>query len=77
MKKTALNKQVASTVIEAAERMLTKPEMAQLVRRKEKTIERWMQAGRLPYLRVGRTILFPLREVMSHLKEKYGRNLAA
>ncbi len=50
---------------------ITKAEMARRLNRTGRTVEKWMRAGRLPYLKIGRSILFHWPTVENYLKERY------
>ena len=55
---------------------LTKIEAAQLVRISVRSLENWMRQGRIPYLKIGRTVRFP-RDLLMRDLEKYGVNFTA
>lgn len=76
MKTKTLNRNLGTRLAQRAHALLTKRELADRLRKTEKTIERWQQLGRLPHLKIGHSILYPEGEVMAHLRSKYGRNLA-
>jgi excisionase family DNA binding protein len=47
--------------------LLTKPEVAVKLRRSRRTVEVWMREGKLPYLKIGKTVLFRWRDVLEKL----------
>jgi excisionase family DNA binding protein len=51
----------------AAGGLLTKPEVAIKLRRSRRTVEAWMREGKLPYLKIGKTVLFRWRDVLEKL----------
>jgi excisionase family DNA binding protein len=51
----------------ATDRLLTKPEVAVRLRRSRRTVDVWMRQGKLPYLKVGRTVLFRWGDVLEKL----------
>jgi len=55
---------------------ITKPEVAALCRKKPRTIERWMEAGIIPYLKLGKgrraTVLFKWPDIEAALQAKFG-----
>jgi excisionase family DNA binding protein len=54
----------------AAEIFWTKGELARTVRRTTRTIENWMNQGRIPFIRIGpRTVLFERVAVLESLKK--------
>lgn len=50
---------------------ISKAEMAQRLSRTGRTVEKWMRAGRLPFLKIGRSVLFHWPTVEKHLNERY------
>ena len=52
---------------EASDRLLTKDELAPKLRRSSRTVDAWMKAGRLPYLKIGRSVLFRWPDVLEKL----------
>ena len=55
----------------ASDGFLDKTELAQRLRRTPRTVEKWMRCGRLPYLKIGRSVLFDWGAVQKHLNENY------
>ena len=51
----------------ATDCLLTKPEVAKRVRKSKRTIDLWMRQGKLPYIKLGKSVLFDWRAVMEHL----------
>jgi excisionase family DNA binding protein len=49
--------------------LLTKPEVAIKLRRSRRTVESWMRQGKLPYLKVGKTVLFRWPDVLEKLSQ--------
>jgi len=58
----------AAAVERARVGLLTKKDLAIKVRKSPRTIDAWMRSGRLPYLKVGKSILFDWGDVMEKLK---------
>ena len=64
----------------APDRYLTKSEIAERLRREPRTIERWMRAGIIPYLKIGMdkkarkagAVLFSWPDVQLHLSRRFG-----
>ena len=54
------------------EALLTKRQLAPRIQKSPRTIDNWMKEGRLPFLKVGRTVLFSWPDVLASLKERYG-----
>ena len=50
---------------------LTKLEVARRFRRTPRTIEIWMRMGRLPFLRIGRSVLFHWPTVEQHMQQHF------
>jgi hypothetical protein len=53
---------------ENPERLLTKTQVAQRVQKSTRCVELWMRAGYLPYIKIGRSVLFDWPEVLASLK---------
>jgi len=51
----------------ATDGLLTKPEVAIRLRRSKRTVDAWMRQGKLPYLKVGKTVLFRWQDVLAKL----------
>jgi excisionase family DNA binding protein len=51
----------------ASDGLLTKEELAPKLRRSTRTVDSWMKAGRLPYLKIGRSVLFSWPQVIDKL----------
>ena len=51
----------------AIDGLLTTPEVAIKLRRSRRTVEAWMREGKLPYLKIGKTVLFRWRDVLEKL----------
>ena len=49
-------------------KLLTKNELAMKMCMKLRTIDNWMKDGRLPYLKIGKTVRFEYSSVMERLK---------
>lgn len=47
--------------------LLRKPELSRFLTVSDRTIENWVRQGRIPAIKVGRTILFNRSEVMKAL----------
>src|SRR5207247_4395078 len=50
---------------------VTKLEIARRLHRSCRTVEKWMRGGRLPFLKIGRSVLFHWPTVERHLNETY------
>jgi excisionase family DNA binding protein len=53
--------------ITATDRLLTKHEVAQLLRLSVRTVDVYMRAKRLPFLKIGKTVRFRWTDVMEKL----------
>ena len=53
------------------EPLLSKKHLAQRLGVSARTVDTWMATGRVPYLKIGRSVRFSLGDVARHLKEKY------
>jgi excisionase family DNA binding protein len=52
----------------ATESLLTKPEVAERLRRSKRTCDVWMRQGKLPYIKVGKSVLFHWPDVLAKLQ---------
>ena len=53
--------------------LTTKREVAEFCRVTTRTIEAWMKANRLSYLKIGRTVRFRMVDVIAHLERNSRR----
>ena len=51
--------------------LMTKKELATLVKTSIPSINRWMKSGKIPYLKVGKKVLFDREKVIEHLQSKF------
>ena len=51
----------------ASDGLLTKRELAARLRRSTRTTDDWMRKGKLPYLKIGKTVLFRWQDVLEKL----------
>lgn len=54
------------------EALLTKRQLSSKMQKCPRTIDAWMKEGRLPFIKIGRTVLFSWPDVLASLKERYG-----
>ena len=52
--------------------LMTKAEVARLIRKTPRTVEKWMRDGVLPHMKIGASVLFSRLVVLSHLKQRFG-----
>ena len=52
----------------ADEILLDKPEIARRLNKSARTVDAWMKRGRLPYIKVGRSVLFRWGAVLEKLE---------
>ena len=52
-------------------RMLTKQETAEYFRVEERTIESWMKARLIPYIRIGHTVRFRMSDMLLELDQRF------
>ncbi len=52
----------------ASDDLLVKRELAKKIRRSPRTVDLWMRQGKLPYLKVGKTVLFRWADVLAKLQ---------
>jgi excisionase family DNA binding protein len=53
----------------ASDGLLTKRELAARLRKSTRTTDDWMRKGKLPYLKIGKTVLFRWQDVLQKLNE--------
>ena len=53
----------------AADALLTKREIAPCLRVGPRTVDEWMRKGRIPYLKIGKTVRFCLGDVLEKLSQ--------
>jgi len=51
----------------ASDGLLLKRELAVKIRRSPRTVDLWMRQGKLPYLKIGKTVLFRWPDVLEKL----------
>ena len=56
-----------ATVDSTGDDLLVKRELAKKLRRSPRTIDVWMKQHRLPYLKIGKTVLFRWPDVLEKL----------
>lgn len=57
----------AEHIDRASDNLLTKRELAARLRRSTRTTDDWMRKGKLPYLKIGKTVLFRWGDVLEKL----------
>ncbi|MBV9008593.1 MAG: helix-turn-helix domain-containing protein [Verrucomicrobia bacterium] len=58
-----------SAIQRASDGLDTKRELAARLRKSSRTIDYWMKKGRLPYMKVGKSILFRWSDVLEALSK--------
>jgi len=54
-----------------ADGVLTRVELAQHLRISLRTVEEWQREGALPFIKIGRVVLFHWPDVIAHLRKHY------
>ncbi len=57
----------AESIDRASDALLTKRELAARLRKSTRTTDDWMREGKLPYLKIGKTVLFRWADVIEKL----------
>ena len=57
--------------LKMADAMLTKQEIAKHFGITERTVENWMKSGYVPFLRIGRSVRFSLKDVGRHAEARH------
>ena len=60
---------VEHSVERATDDLLVKREVAAKLKRSVRTVDSWMRQGKLPYIKLGRTVLFRWADVLARLSE--------
>ncbi len=55
------------SAFQQSDEILNKRELARRIRKSNRTVDAWMKAKRLPYLKVGKTVLFRWSDVLEKL----------
>lgn len=58
------------TATASADEILEKPETANRLKISTRTLDQWMRAGRVPFLKIGKTVRFRWSDVLAHLTDK-------
>jgi excisionase family DNA binding protein len=58
---------VEQAVERAIDDLLVKREVAAKLKRSVRTVDAWMRQGKLPYIKLGKTVLFRWRDVLEKL----------
>ena len=56
---------------QGVEGYLTKEEVAKLLKKTVRTIENWQRRGILPFVKVGRSVLFNWADVQAHIQSNF------
>ena len=56
------------TATASADEILEKPETAERLKISTRTLDQWMRAGRVPFLKIGKTVRFRWADVLAHLQ---------
>ena len=52
-----------------ADEILEKPETAERLKISTRTLDQWMRAGRVPFLKIGKTVRFRWGDVLAHFTQ--------
>ena len=55
--------------------LITKNELANRLKVSTRTISQWMSLRRLPHLKIGKSVRYDWRAVVSHLERHFGKGL--
>jgi excisionase family DNA binding protein len=50
--------------------LLDKPETAYRLKVSKRTLDAWMREGRVPFLKIGKTVRFRWPDILAHLEHK-------
>ncbi|HWX17464.1 MAG TPA: helix-turn-helix domain-containing protein [Chthoniobacterales bacterium] len=68
------NANEAAAVERAGDGLLNKRGLAPKLQISTRTLDDWMRKGRIPFLKVGKTVRFRLADVLQKLNEQYRVN---
>jgi excisionase family DNA binding protein len=66
-----MSKESSSQTCEGAPQLCTKADIAAVFQVGTRTVENWMQHGKIPFIRMGQVVRFSLDEVLSHVEQHY------
>lgn len=52
----------------STDEILEKPQTAERLKVSTRTLDEWMRAGRVPYLKIGKSVRFRWSDVLAHLQ---------
>ena len=52
----------------SADEILEKPKTAERLKISTRTLDQWMRTGRVPFLKIGKTVRFRWTDVLAHLQ---------
>ena len=52
-----------------SDEILEKPETAKRLKISTRTLDQWMRGGRIPFLKIGKTVRFRWPDVVAHLQD--------
>jgi excisionase family DNA binding protein len=55
----------------SADEILQKSATAERLKISTRTLDQWMRAGRVPFLKIGKTVRFRWNDVVAHLEENF------
>jgi len=55
-------------VTASADELLEKPQTAERLKISTRTLDEWMRTGRVPFLKIGKTVRFRWNDVLAHLQ---------
>jgi len=58
----------------SADEILEKPETAQRLKISVRTLDEWMRAGKVPFLKIGKTVRFRWPDVLAQLQHNFRVN---
>ena len=68
--KTTIVKTPCLHAIANADEILAKSETAKRLKISKRTLDQWMRVGRVPFLKIGRTVRFRWSDVLAQLGQK-------
>lgn len=68
---TQVNNQGTGTAANGTDGYITKEEVAKRLKKTVRTIENWQARGIIPFIKVGRSVLFDWTDVQAHLQRNF------
>jgi len=58
----------------SADELIDKREIAARLKISTRSVDEWQRSGKIPYLKIGKTVRYRWPDVLAHLQDKYRTN---